>query len=98
MADQIEDAKSAEKVMPARRSFRYTAFKSCRRIAPSQEVRLPDVEQLLPDLNEARKSAAYGDVPAPDLNAEHVTPQLVQNVHPIQSKRHWPKPPAAGAG
>jgi hypothetical protein len=30
---------------------------------------LPDVVQLLRDLNDARKSAAYGDVPAPDLNA-----------------------------
>ena len=28
---------------------------------------LPDVEQLLHDLNDARKAAAYGDVTAPDL-------------------------------
>ena len=33
---------------------------------------LPNVEQLLHDLNDARKSAAYGDVPAPNLNAEDV--------------------------
>src|SRR6202158_3929728 len=31
---------------------------------------LRDIEQLLRDLNEARKSAAYGDIPCPDLNAE----------------------------
>ena len=37
---------------------------------------LPDIEQLLRDLNDARKSAAYGDVPAPDLNAEDVASEI----------------------
>ncbi|MGA2149147.1 MAG: hypothetical protein ABSH49_29770 [Bryobacteraceae bacterium] len=37
---------------------------------------LPDIEQLLHDLNDARKSAAYGDVPTPDLNAEDVASQI----------------------
>jgi hypothetical protein len=37
---------------------------------------LPDIEQLLRDLNDARKSAAYGDIPAPDLNAEHVASEI----------------------
>ena len=37
---------------------------------------LPDIEQLLRDLNDARKSAAYGDIPAPDLNAEDVASQI----------------------
>jgi hypothetical protein len=38
--------------------------------------RLPDVGQLLNDLNDARKSAAYGDVPAPELNAEDVASEI----------------------
>ena len=33
---------------------------------------LPDVAGLLRDLNDSRKSVAYGDVQAPDLDAEHV--------------------------
>ncbi len=37
---------------------------------------LPEVRQLLHDLNDARKSAAYGDVPAPDLDAESVAAQI----------------------
>ena len=37
---------------------------------------LPDVERLLRDLNDARKSAAYGDVPAPDLSAEDVASEI----------------------
>jgi hypothetical protein len=37
---------------------------------------LPDVERLLRDLNDARKSAAYGDIPAPDLIAEDVARQI----------------------
>jgi hypothetical protein len=37
---------------------------------------LPAIEQLLRDLNEARKSAAYGDVPAPDLKAEEVASEI----------------------
>lgn len=37
---------------------------------------LPDAQQLLHDLNDARKAAAYGDVPAPDLSAEAVASQI----------------------
>lgn len=37
---------------------------------------LPDVSELLRDLNEARKSEAYGDVPAPELDAEHVASEI----------------------
>ena len=37
---------------------------------------LPDVEQLLRDLNEARKAAAYGDVEGPDLDAEEIAMQI----------------------
>lgn len=41
---------------------------------------LPDVEQLLHDLNDARKAAAYGDVTAPDLDAEQLASQIEQYV------------------
>jgi hypothetical protein len=44
---------------------------------------LPGVEQLLHDLNDARKSAAYGDVPAPDLNAEDVASEIEQYVDAV---------------
>lgn len=33
---------------------------------------LPDIAELLRELNEARKSEAYGDVEAPELDAEEV--------------------------
>jgi len=44
---------------------------------------LPDVEQLLHDLNDARKATAYGDVIAPDLDAEHVAVQIEQYVDAV---------------
>ena len=37
---------------------------------------LPDIEQLLRDLNDARKAAAYGDIPVPGLNAEFVASSI----------------------
>ena len=37
---------------------------------------LPDIGQLLRDLNDARKAAAYGDVPAPNLDAEEVASEI----------------------
>jgi hypothetical protein len=37
---------------------------------------LPDIEQLLRDLNDARKAAAYGDIPTPNLNAEDVASEI----------------------
>ena len=44
---------------------------------------LPDVAQLLHDLNDARKSAAYGDVPAPDLKAEDVASEIERYVEAV---------------
>jgi hypothetical protein len=41
---------------------------------------LPEIEQLLRDLNDARKSAAYGDIPSPDLNAEEVASEIERDV------------------
>ncbi|MBI3210689.1 MAG: hypothetical protein HYZ37_17530 [Candidatus Solibacter usitatus] len=44
---------------------------------------LPDIWQLLRDLNEARKSAAYGDCPAPDLDAEDAALRIEQYVEAV---------------
>ncbi len=33
---------------------------------------LPDIKQLLADLNDARKAVAYGDVEMPDLDAQDI--------------------------
>lgn len=44
---------------------------------------LPDVEQLLHDLNDARKAAAYGDVPTPDLDAEDVASRIESYVDAV---------------
>jgi hypothetical protein len=44
---------------------------------------LTDIEQLLRDLNEARKSAAYGDLPAPNLNPEDVASQIEDYVDAV---------------
>ncbi len=41
---------------------------------------LPDVGQLLRHLNDARKAAAYGDVPAPNLDAQDVASAIEQYV------------------
>ena len=41
-----------------------------------REHGLPDVSDLLASLNEARKAAAYGDVQAPELDAEDVASQI----------------------
>jgi hypothetical protein len=38
--------------------------------------RLPDVSVLLRDLNETRKSEAYGDVQTPELDAEDVASEI----------------------
>jgi hypothetical protein len=42
--------------------------------------KLPDVSDLLRELNEARKAAAYGDVPAPSLDAEDVASRIEEFV------------------
>lgn len=44
---------------------------------------LPDIDRLLRDLNEARKAAAYGDVPAPPLDAEDVASDIEQYVDAV---------------
>lgn len=46
---------------------------------------LPDVEELLQDLNRARKAAAYGDVPAPDLGAEDVASDIERYVEAVEA-------------
>jgi len=45
---------------------------------------LPDVEPLLRDLNEARKARAYGDVEAPDLEAEEVAVLIEAYVEAVE--------------
>ena len=37
---------------------------------------LPDIDDLLRDLNDARKAAAYGDMDRPDLDAEDIASQI----------------------
>ncbi len=44
------------------------------------EVGLPDIAELLVDLNTARKSVAYGDVDIPDLDAEDLAIRLEEYV------------------
>jgi hypothetical protein len=46
---------------------------------------LPDVENLLKDLNEARKSEAYGDIVAPELDAEDVASQIDRYVETVKA-------------
>jgi hypothetical protein len=43
----------------------------------------PMSRRLLHDLNDARKSAAYGDVPAPDLKAEDVASEIERYVKAV---------------
>lgn len=44
---------------------------------------LPDVEQLLRDLNSARKAVAYGDVAAPHLEAEEIASEIERYVDAV---------------
>lgn len=44
---------------------------------------LPDITDLLRDLNDARKSAAYGDTDAPDLDAEDIATQIENYVDAV---------------
>jgi|SRR5687767_12735553 len=47
---------------------------------------LPDVEQLLRDLNDARKAAAYGDIEQPeDLNAEETASRIEEYVDAVST-------------
>ena len=51
-----------------------TSRKHCEKADIADELHakhgLPEVGQLLRDLDDARKATAYGDVPAPNLDAE----------------------------
>ncbi|HMD96507.1 MAG TPA: hypothetical protein VKM93_04135 [Terriglobia bacterium] len=44
---------------------------------------LPDIADLLRDLNDARKAAAYGDVPLPSLDAEDVASDIEAHVDAV---------------
>ncbi len=45
---------------------------------------LPDVSELLHDLNDARKSRLYGDIPSPNLDAEVVASQIEEYVTAVE--------------
>lgn len=47
------------------------------------EKGLPDVSDLLRELNNARKAAAYGDTEVPDLEAESIASQIEEYVNAI---------------
>jgi hypothetical protein len=42
------------------------------------------VEQLLIELNQARKAEAYGDVPRPELNAEETATEIEEYVDAVE--------------
>jgi pyruvate-formate lyase len=46
---------------------------------------LPDVTELLRDLNDARKAAAYGDIPSPELDAEDIASKIEEYVEAVES-------------
>lgn len=45
---------------------------------------LPDIVDLLADLNQARKRAAYGDVEMPDLDPEEVARSIEEYVEAVR--------------
>lgn len=45
---------------------------------------LPDVSDLLFDLNDSRKAVAYGDVEAPDLENEEVVSEIERYVKAVE--------------
>jgi hypothetical protein len=45
---------------------------------------LPDVSDLLRDLNDARKSHLYGDIPDPGLDAEDVASRIEEYVNAVE--------------
>lgn len=65
----------------------YTSKKHWEKVDVAEDLRntkgLPDISDLLCDLNEARKAAAYGDVDRPDLNAEDIASQIEQYVDEV---------------
>jgi hypothetical protein len=44
---------------------------------------LPDISELLSDLNEARKAAAYGDTQWPELDAEGIASDIEEYVDAV---------------
>lgn len=50
-----------------------------------QRKGLPDITDLLRNLNDARKATAYGDVERPDLNAEDIASQIEQYVETVKA-------------
>lgn len=48
-----------------------------------EQAGLPDVSDLLVDLNSSRKAVAYGDMEAPELDAEDVTLQIEEYVDAV---------------
>jgi len=46
---------------------------------------LPDVEELLRNLNDARKAAAYGDIVLPDLDAEEIASEIEAYVESVSA-------------
>jgi hypothetical protein len=45
-----------------------------------------DVEEMMRDLNEARKAEAYGDVVPPELDAEYVASEIEQYVERVRAR------------
>lgn len=45
---------------------------------------LPDIADLMPDLNSARKAAAYGDTVAPELDPEDVAARIEEYVDAVR--------------
>jgi hypothetical protein len=50
----------------------------------SENYNLPDVSDLLIELNDARKAAAYGDIDAPDLDAEDLATTIEEYVKTVE--------------
>jgi len=50
----------------------------------SRELGLPDIYDLLWDLNAARKAAAYGDVSSPTFNAEDLARKIETYVEAVE--------------
>jgi len=48
-----------------------------------QKKGLPDISNLLRDLNDARKATAYGDMDRPDLDAEDIASQIEAYVNAV---------------
>jgi hypothetical protein len=51
----------------------------------ARDYGLPDVEDLLLDLNDARKAAAYGDIVPPELDAEKVAGDIEKYVQRVEA-------------